>query len=101
MPNYQFVGQAPRLYDIVTPQGSLIAENGDVCEFENPPTDGLWVETDAPVNDKSGRSWPIKADEAQPDANPETAAESGQSVSIELTTVTPLPSALTQEISYQ
>ena len=61
MSNYQFTGQTPRFYpDIVGPHGSLIAVPGDVCEFENPPTDGLWFETKLPATDTDGRSWPIQ-----------------------------------------
>ena len=64
MPNFAFLGQAPRWYPGF---GNLVALPGDVCEFEAEPSDGLWAETDFPATDTSGRSWPIS--DFQPDVN--------------------------------
>lgn len=59
MPNFLYAYPTAAFYPEITgPEGSLIAEPGDVCEFENPPSDGRWAETDLPVNDKPARRWP-------------------------------------------
>lgn len=40
-----YIGHDERLYpDYVFDGESLVAHPGDVREFENPPTDGRWVE---------------------------------------------------------
>ena len=59
MPNYLFTGNTARFYpNIVGGSGSLIAEPGDVLTFDEPPTDGLWIETDAPEVIPEPRTWP-------------------------------------------
>ena len=60
MPNFQFIGQFARFYpDIMTGTGSLIAEPGDVRSFDEPPSDGQWVETSAPeAVPAEARTWP-------------------------------------------
>jgi hypothetical protein len=69
MSNYLFIGQAPRLYPnfLIPGQGSLIAESGDVWNFEQPPNDGLWLPTDDAPTNPPQRSWPISS--YQPDVN--------------------------------
>lgn len=56
--NYLFAGQAPRFYPGF---GNMIACPGDVFELDELPNDGLWFETDQPVNPKPSRMWPIPA----------------------------------------
>lgn len=73
--NYVFTGYAPRFYpDIIGESGSLIAEPGDVREFDEAPADGLWAPTDASVTIPGPRTWPVKA-EVQPEPEPEIPAE--------------------------
>lgn len=53
MTKYIYIGQEDRVYpDILVPDGDnapkvLAAVPGGVCEFDVPPTDGLWVEAPA------------------------------------------------------
>ena len=54
MPEFLYVGHHDQLYpDILIPDGDeapkvLVAHPGDVREFENPPTDGRWIEIPEP-----------------------------------------------------
>lgn len=41
---YQFIGQEQRFYPAVFVNArSLIANPGDVIDFDEPPSDGLWI----------------------------------------------------------
>lgn len=72
MTKFVYIGQEPRAYpDILVPDGDnppkvLVALPGDVCEFDVPPTDGLWVQSpEAPeaVSKPSAPAKPAKVKE--------------------------------------
>jgi hypothetical protein len=53
---YQFIGQSERFYPAVFVDGrSLIANPGDKHEFDEPPSDGLWVKVADPKPAKPGK----------------------------------------------
>lgn len=56
MQKYIFIGGEPRFYSRWEGR-TFTASNGDVMEFENPPTDGQWVLAASAVAPVENDEW--------------------------------------------